>query len=166
MSAESFASRAGELLKKRCRIADFMPARVSSDSTGQLFSAEAYWLGHFDGLGLCARFTNALLKLMCYYRVETDRDGRQENPSPESVALAVREIMSSRSGTLRLLLPEADCLVVFDRDCLHLSVYNAKGRARKIMKKIARSEGLRLRKVKKQLRAYRIGYLQAACFCI
>lgn len=75
--------------------------------------------------------------------------GYKDNPSPAELSGAVRELMTNHSGTLSLLLPEDDALVVFECDCLSLYVYNAGGKLRKLLKRIAHSEGFALRKAKK-----------------
>ena len=72
--------------------------------------------------------------------------GWHEDPAPALVAEAVGEIMANHSGTLNILLPEDNALVLLSWDCLFISVYNAKGRLRRLLKKIARSEGLAWRK--------------------
>ena len=50
--------------------------------------------------------------------------------------------MENHSGTLNVLFVEADALLVFDWDCLNLSVYNPTEDVRSIMERIAFSEGL------------------------
>lgn len=149
MSAADFSASAHVLLAERAYVADFLPRRVKSASWGRLHRAEAHWLNAYDELGLRARMTNILLKLMCYRRVETDWGGYKENPSPAEISAAVRELMENHSGTLSLLLPEDRALLVLEWDCLSIYVYNPGAKLRKLMKKIARSEGFSWRKAKK-----------------
>lgn len=141
MSAADFSASAHVLLAERAYVADFLPRRVKSASWGRLHRAETHWLNAYDELGLRARMTNILLKLMCYRRVETDWGGYKENPSPTEISAAVRELMENHSGTLSLLLPEDKALLVLEWDCLSIYVYNPGAKLRRLMKKIARSEG-------------------------
>ena len=149
MSAASYEERCAALLRERCHVIDFLPRRVKAAAAPRLHRVEAHWLNSFDELGLRARITNILLKLMCCRRVEISWGGYKDNPSPAELSGAVRELMTNHSGTLSLLLPEDDALVVFECDCLSLYVYNAGGKLRKLLKRIARSEGFALRKAKK-----------------
>lgn len=55
--------------------------------------------------------------------------------------------MENHSGTLNVLFVEADALLVFDWDCLNLSVYNLTEDVQSIMERIAFSEGLFWREV-------------------
>ena len=69
-----------------------------------------------------------------------------DRPSPKMIEEAVCEIMRNHSGTLNVLFVEEDVLLVFDWDCLNLSVYNPPEKAQSIMERIAFSEGLFWRK--------------------
>ena len=70
------------------------------------------------------------------------RKGRVDRPTPKLIEEAVCEIMENHSGTLNVLFVEEDALLVFDWDCLNLSVYNPTEDVRSIMERIAFSEGL------------------------
>lgn len=142
MSAESFGARVDALMKKHCWLVDYLPESTGKRVSGQYFKVEAYILNHFDELGFRARISNVLLKLMCCRRVQTDWGGWSEDPSPEKVMEAVREIMVNHSGTLNLLLPEDDALVVFEWDTLSVRVYHPDGKLRRLMEDIAASEGM------------------------
>lgn len=133
-------------MQKRCWLADYLPERVSAHLAGQYFKAEAYILNNFDELGFRARISNVLLKLMCCRRVQTDWNGWRENPSPKKIVRAVQEIMVNHSGTLNLLLPEDDALVVFEWDTLSVRVYHPDGKLRRLMRDIAESEGMSWRR--------------------
>lgn len=146
MNPERCDERAHALLEKKCRIMDYLPAQLPPGSRGRYFDVECCLLNHYDRFGLCERITAALLKLLCYRHAAVLWGGWYEDPAPALVAEAVREIMENHSGSLNILLPEDNALVVFSWDCLFISVYNAKGRLRRLLKKIARSEGLAWRK--------------------
>lgn len=67
-------------------------------------------------------------------------------PEPETIEQAVAEIMDNHSGSLNVLFPEENAFLVFDRDCLNLSVYNPTENMKTLMEQIALSEGLFWRK--------------------
>ena len=130
------------LLNKPCYIMDFLPERVERDCGGQFFDVEDYLLNSDRHTGLKDRFVAVILKLMCYYHVAVWRNGWIDRPAPKMIEDAADEMMDNRSGTLNVLLVEEDALLVFDWDCLWLSVYNPPERVQFIMEKIAFSEGL------------------------
>lgn len=84
--------------------------------------------------------------LMCYYHVSVLWNGWIDRPLPETIEKAVSEIMDNHSGTLNVLFPEEDTLLVFDWDCLNLAIYNPPEKVQSIMEKVAVSEGLFWRK--------------------
>lgn len=134
------------LLEKPCYIMDFLPEQVKPDNGGQFFDVEYYMLNSDKYIGLKDRFVAVILKLMCYYHVAILWSGWVDRPSPKMIEEAVCEIMENHSGTLNVLLVEEDALLVFDWDCLNLSVYNPPKEVQLIMEKIAFSEGLFWRK--------------------
>ena len=146
MNTCEFSSEVERLRGRPCYIMDFLPARVPPNAGGQFYNVENYILGHMDELGLRARITGVLLKLMCYCRVNTDWNGWRETPSPELVANAVKELLTSRSGTLNLLLPDDDALVVFEWDCMNISVYNPSENIKNLLSAIASSENMSWRR--------------------
>lgn len=54
---------------------------------------------------------------MCYYHVSVWWDNLIDRPKPEMIEQAVAEIMNNHSGTLNVLFPENNALLVFDWDC-------------------------------------------------
>lgn len=134
------------LLEKPCYIIDFLPEQVEPDNGGQFFEVEYFLLNSDKHIGLKDRFVAVILKLMCYYHVAVLWNGWVDRPKPKMIEDAVREIMENRSGTLNVLFVEEDALLVFDWDCLNLSVYNPAEDVQSIMERIAFSEGLSWRK--------------------
>ena len=136
------------LLEKPCYIIDFLPEQVKPDNGGQFFEVEYYLLNSDKYIGLKDRFVAVVLKLMCYYHVAVLWNGWVDRPSPKVIEGAVCEIMENHSGTLNVLFVEEDALLVFDWDCLNLSVYNPAEDVQSIMERIAFSEGLFWRKAR------------------
>ncbi|MCI9169273.1 MAG: hypothetical protein HFH01_14160 [Dorea sp.] len=87
------------------------------------------------------KYVNIILKLMCYCRASIFWNGWNDNPKPADIENAVSEIMENHSGTLNILFSDEDVLLVFEWDCLNLSVYNLSESMKKITEKIALSEG-------------------------
>ena len=135
-----------ELLEKTCYVVDFLPEQVKSDAEGQFFDVEYYLLNSDKHFSLKDKFVNVIWKLMCYYHVSIQWNGYIDRPSPQTVEEAVNTIMDNHSGWLNVLLPEENVLVVFEWDCLNLSVYNPSEKVQTLMQKIAVSEGLFWRK--------------------
>lgn len=134
------------LLEKPCYIIDFLPEQVEPNNGGQFFDVEYYLLNSDKHIGLKDRFVSVILKLMCYYHVAILWSGWVDHPSPKMIEEAVCEIMENHSGTLNVLFVEEDALLVFDWDCLNLSVYNPSEKVQQLLEQIAFSEGLFWRK--------------------
>ncbi len=134
------------LLEKPCYIIDFLPEQVEPNNGGQFFDVEYYLLNSDKHIGLKDRFVSVILKLMCYYHMAILWSGWVDRPSPKMIEEAVCEIMENHSGTLNVLFVEEDALLVFDWDCLNLSVYNPSEKVQQLLEQIAFSEGLFWRK--------------------
>lgn len=80
---------------------------------------------------------------MCYYRVCIPWDGGWvDQPNPERIDHIIAEIMDCHSGTLTCLFPDEPALLVFDWDCLNLSIYHPSAEMQQLLAPIAASEGL------------------------
>lgn len=135
-------NRIDELLDKPCYVIDFLPQQVSKTANGHFFDVEYYLLNSEKRHEMKNKYVNIILKLMCYYRTSVLWNGWNDNPKPEDIDTAVRELMENHSGTLNILFPEENALLVFEWDCLNLSIYNPPKSMIEIMDKIALSEGL------------------------
>lgn len=131
-----------ELLKKECYIIDLLPETVSKNSIGQFLDVEYYLLNSKRHSVLKDKFVGIILKLMCYYHISVLWNGWIDRPKPELIENAISEIMINHSGTLDCLFPEEHALLVFNWDCLNLSVYNPSETMQRLFKQIAFSEGL------------------------
>ena len=134
------------LLEKDCYIIDFLPETVSKKSKGQFFDVEYYLLNSKKHCILKNRFVCVILKLMCYYHISVLWNGWIDKPEPELIENAVAEIMVNHSGTLNCLFRDENMLLVFDADCLNLSVYNPTEKVQQLLEQIVFSEGLFWRK--------------------
>ena len=103
---------------------------------------EYYLLNSDKRFSLKDKFVNVILKLMCYYHVSIQWKGWIDSPSPQTVEEAISTIMDNHSGWLDVLLTKENALVVFEWDCLNLSIYKQKEKIQLHMQKISASEGL------------------------
>ncbi len=131
-----------ELLKNDYWVMDYLPRQVPPSSWSRFSKVETYLLNHFEEYGLRARLTAVNLKLMCYHQISVHWGEWLENPSPELVDDAIKTILENHSGWLNVLLPEEKALLVFEWDCLHLTLYHPSSELLELMGEIARSEGL------------------------
>lgn len=130
-----------ELLEKPCYVIDFLPQRVPNDSSGHYFDVEYYLLNSEKHHEMKNRYVNVIIKLMCYYRTSILWNGWNQHPKPEDIEAAVSGIMENHSGTLNILFPDEDVLLVFVWDSLNLTAYNLPEGMKEIAEKIALSEG-------------------------
>lgn len=130
-----------ELLTKPCYVIDFLPERVSKTANGHFFDVEYYLLNSEKRHEMKNKYVHIILKLMCYYRASILWNGWKDDPKPEDIDDAVKEIMENHSGTLNILFPEQNVLLVFEWDCLNLTVYNLPENMKELVEKIALSEG-------------------------
>lgn len=135
-------NRIDKLLNKPCYVIDFLPERVSKTANGQFFDIEYYLLNSDRHNEIANKFENIILKLMCYYHVRILTDEWIDYPKAEVIDRAINKIMKSRHGTLNITFPEENTLLVFEWDCLNLSIYNPSKRMIEILEKLALSEGL------------------------
>ena len=135
-----------KLVEKECYIIDFLPKKVPQNANGQFFDVEYYWLNNDKHFAYKDKFVGIILKLMCYYHVSVLWDGWRDRPSPELIDKAVSDIMDNHSGTLNVLCPEENALLIFDWDCLNLTLYNPSIKMQSLIEQIAFSEGLFWRK--------------------
>ena len=134
------------LLEKQRWLVDFLPEQVPAEAGGCFFQVEECLLGRGGRYGVADRFAGVILKLMCYYPVAVPGEERMENPSPGAVCDRVKEIMGSGRGTLNVLFPGEDALLVLAGGDLYLSVYNPDRAMQRRLRGIAASEGVFFRR--------------------
>ncbi len=145
-SMDDYWVRVEELSEKSCYIIDFLPMTVPEDSEGDFFDVEYYFLNSDRRDEIGNKFTNILLKFMCYYSAEIYFDDRFKRSSPELIEETMREIMTKYSGSMYLLFDDGKMMAQYEWDCLHLTFYNPDERAKEILACLASSEGLFWRK--------------------
>ena len=138
---EDMFKKVNELLEKPCNVIDFLPQRVPKNTAGHFFDVESYLLNSKKRHEMKSKYINVILKMMCYYRTSILWNGWKHHPKPADIEAAVSEIMENHSGTLNILFPDEDVLLVFEWDCLNFAVYNLPESMRELVEKIALSEG-------------------------
>lgn len=131
-----------KLLEKECYVVDFLPETVPPNCNGQFLDVEYYLLNSKKHAIIKDKFVGIILRAMCYYRISILWNGWIDRPEPELIENVVVEIMTNHSGTLNCLFPDENALLVFDWDCLNLSVYNPSEKMQRLFEQIAFSEGL------------------------
>lgn len=137
-----FQNSLEELLKKPYDVIDILPQRVPQNASGSFFDVEYYLLNSEKRLEMKNRYVNVILKMMCYYHAAILWNGWNDQPMPKDIDSAVGEIMENHSGTLHILFPNENVLLVFEWDCLNMTAYNMPETMRKLVEKIAWSEGM------------------------
>lgn len=136
---EDIFKRIDELLEKSCYVIDILPERVP-DLNNHYLDVEYYLLNSEKRHEMKDRYVSIILKLMCYYRAAILWNGWNDDPKPGDIDAAVSGIMENHSGTLNVLFPNEDALLVFEWDFLHLSIYNMPEHMKALAEKIALSE--------------------------
>ena len=116
-----------DYLNKPYWVVDILPQQVPADSPGQYFTIENYYLEHPQIDHIYRKFTNILLKLNCYYRIDISTDGDEwsANPAPHYFILRPAGVMITLSG-----------------DDTNMTVYNPSDEAIALIRSIAASEAL------------------------
>ena len=125
-------NRIQELLQKPFWVIDILPEQVKSDSPGQYFEVEKFYLKDKE---LRRKQLNVLLKLNCYYdfRVWIGEESF-ENPSPKMLEELV--------GKTHLNIEAGDALIVVDPADTHMTMYNVDGKLMEMVKQLVTAEGM------------------------
>jgi len=126
-----------ELLEKDCYIIDFLPRQVKADSEGSYFEIEEELLEH-DELHLKERFSNIIIKLLCYYSWQTE--------GYDCVSSLIRKLRKLKRTERISILLEDRSLIVVDGDNLYLEIYHPDQEMGILLNSLAQSEGLFYRK--------------------
>lgn len=141
---QNYAEQANALreMEQDCWIVDYLPQTVSKEDDGQFFAVEYELLNGEHSAALRERFVGVILRMMCYFHMAVLWNGWIDRPDPALIGQAVLVIMENHSGTLECLFPNENTLLLFDWDCLNLTVYHPSVRFRELMEQIAPAEGL------------------------
>ncbi len=124
--------RIEDLLQKPFWVIDILPEQVKSDSSGQYFEVEKFYLKDKE---LRRKQLNVLLKLNCYYDFRVWIDSEPvENPSP----IMLKELI----GKVHLNVEIEDALIMIDDADTHMTIFNSEGRLLEMVKQLVMAEGM------------------------
>ena len=122
-----------ELLQCPYWIIDILPAQVPSDSPGQYFAVEKYFLQGSRFEEIKQKHINLILKLNCYRDISIG-DDTVINPLPKHIA----DEMQRRY--LYIMIGES--MILSEPDDTHLTVFNPDPQLLELIRQIASGEGL------------------------
>lgn len=135
-----------KLLSGTCHIMSVLPERVPNESKDEYTRFESHMLNNFDEYRLAERFSEAIIKLMCYYRSTLLYGEYRESPTPDDIEFAVEDIMANRSGSLVIFLgvteDSASAMITFEWDCIYAALYGGDEHMHALAAEIAQSAGL------------------------
>ena len=122
-----------ELLQCPYWIIDILPAQVPSDSPGQYFAVEKYFLQGGRIKEIKQKHIDLILKLNCYRDISIG-DETVINPSPDHIA----DEMKKRY----LYIVTGESMILSEPDDTHLTVFNPDSELLELIGQIASGEGL------------------------
>ena len=128
-----------ELLERPFWVIDLLPEQVPADGEGQFFAVEKYFIDKERLAAIKQKHVSLILKLNCYYSISAEGE---TDPPPEKVA----GMIYGRHTCLRA----GDALIMSDPDDTYLTVYNPGRKLLALVRKLARGEGLYVRKPKRK----------------
>ena len=136
-------SKIEQLLEKEYIVVDFLPQQVPAESNGQFFAVENLFLEGTRASELRRKFSDIILKLYCYYGIEIFNISTGEtltNPKPE----LLDEWIISNKYELEIFIEES--IVMITTDDTHITLYNPSDNLTEMIRNLAKSEGLFVRK--------------------
>ena len=122
-----------ELLQCPYWIIDILPAQVPSDSPGQYFAVEKYFLQGGRIKEIKQKHIDLILKLNCYRDISIG-DETVIHPSPDHIA----DEMKKRY----LYIMTGESMILSEPDDTHLTVFNPDSELLELIGQIASGEGL------------------------
>ena len=140
MTPEEKLSTIESLLKQPYWIIDLLPCQVPAHSSGQYFAIEQYWLDSSHAPALRQRYVDLLLRLNCYYDLDTLPLSGSEayNPCPEQLT----QLVKGFDGQMNILLGHGDCLITLDSGDTYATVYNPDSSLLILLRQLAASVNL------------------------
>ena len=138
------AMNVDDLLDKPLWIMDLLPKQVPDNKAGQYFKVEKYFLKRIDTL--VRKYCNIILKLNCYCDIQLSHNGDDwmTNPDPETMDnwLGACLTETPTENTLFIYICHDSALMVVERDCTHMTIYNPSEELLEMLRLLAASEGL------------------------
>jgi len=122
-----------ELLQCPYWIIDILPAQVPSDSPGQYFAVEKYFLQGGRIEEIKQKHINLILKLNCYRDISIG-DETVVNPLPDHIAAEMKKRY--------LYIMTGESMILSEPDDTHLTVFDPDPQLLEQIRQIASGEGL------------------------
>ena len=122
-----------ELLQTPYFIIDIIPKQVPTDSVGQYFVVERYFLEKDRFQVIKQKHINVILKLNCYRKILIAGE-TAPNPRPEYIADEMRNRL--------LYIMVDDAMILSEPDDIHMTIFNPDEELLDLVKIIAAGEGL------------------------
>lgn len=126
-------------LEKEYWIIDILPKQVPTNSHGQYFMIEKYFLAQPQYAVICKKFINVLMKLNCYDDIEVCHELKEWtlNPYPETLESWIQE-----RKPLYVVLKYSDAMIGIDGDNHYMTLYNPQEKLLELVQALAVSEGM------------------------
>ena len=144
---DKMTDRIDELLEQPCWVVDLLPEQVPVDSPGQFFAVEEYYLKPPQMAALHRKFAEILLKLNCYFDFSLSAAASDEwvrNPEPEMLVSALCN--EKDIWTLCVYFETENALIYINCDDIYFTVYHPTDHMLDLIRKLAGSEGLFVRR--------------------
>ena len=141
-----YMAQLDRLIEAPVYVIDFLPEPVPA-SRGRVWrKAEKWFSTRREYRRLYRKFLRLLIKLSCFcdFAVSYGPDW-EEHPSPKRLEELVNKCTGRRKGYFNLLLDQDRAMIILNGDDLYLSVYGPDLRLRRLLCRLAQSEGLFLR---------------------
>ena len=122
-----------DLLQAPYWIVDILPAQVPTDSPGQYFAVEKYFLQERQLAEIKQKHIQLILKLNCYRDLSLDEE-ETINPPPQRIADEMRKRM--------VCIRTGDSMILSEPDDTHLTVFQPDSQLLELIKTLAPGEGL------------------------
>lgn len=132
-----------ELLKAPQSGIDFLPQQVKLEDNLSFFEqVEQYYLSKKQSKELAVKFTNILLKVLCYYKFTLYFNNEKLEENASLLTKKVQQILSKQKGDLLVFIEDEEVLLQLSGGQLTLAVYNCGAEMEKLLKELALAEGL------------------------
>lgn len=145
MDNEKLCSSREALLREPYRIIDILPDRTPERFAASYSALERYCFRDSAAEMPYTRFLDLIVKLGCYCDTALSRPDDDEwvcPPEPELLLNAFSELAVNRRGGLQFIIGEGKLLVTLDAGDLYMTVYGSCPRIVRLIRRLARSEGL------------------------
>ena len=133
-----------ELMAKPYWIIDLLPKQVPANSAGQYFKVERFFLKNIETL--VRKYCNIILKMNCFCDISLSYNGDEwvTNPDPETMESWIGACLNDKpiEQTLFIRISSDSTLIMLERDCTNMTIFNPTEELLGMLRMLASSEGL------------------------